>query len=375
MTKIPTGKDLDKLSELRDFLKKADEVDEAPTVAELHAFAIRMLTAGAEETRDLLTSDQQTAVRTVLGVTSIKDHNIDYGNDRFNTLDPAGFVHKSTPLKFKHMDRTTIALQLLARIADINLIEQGDQPICGAVTVVKEFAGANINEYVGYVIGLAEDGEATIKTKNATTGLTVEVADRWPSSNILNKKLDRGKKGSIREADYIALVSLRNAVSVLPYDAMFTNTTLQGAAYLSELETWMKNMGYGNVQKHSLTLGCLRGFGTQAQRDRRGRATVQDNLKKAEHALSNGHSVIIAGAGNLAYYGLGDTTRRTGHLATVFAGHFMVMRSLTIVDRPNTSDDGVTLRIATWGEESPSGVLVPWSKMASWYWGFVSGQP
>jgi hypothetical protein len=62
-----------------------------------------------------------------------------------------------------------------------------------------------------------------------------------------------------------------------------------------------------------------------------------------------------------------DVTRATGTM-NAFGGHWVYAESI------NLQGPDPRIRISTWGKTHQP-LTVPISKLVSWYWGFISGNP
>ncbi|HEY1757634.1 MAG TPA: hypothetical protein VGG72_19835 [Bryobacteraceae bacterium] len=277
-----------------------------------------------------------------------------------------GFLHRNAPLKFVNFARTTIATQLIVRVIRPTLLGQGDHPLCGPHVVVQDMAERAPLAYALYVIGLAEDGAGDI-TVNARSTKTVQVDKH---SNILDKHDHVGNASRIKQADYIALASLRNDASWLPYRCALTNRTLQGATGSGQVAEWLKQAGYQDVRDKTFqTLSRMAMITKPAVvRDALYRGPMQDSLTAARNFLSLGYSVILCGTGNLANFTLGLDTDDSA-VMLMFGGHWMRAKEIAV------KTDGIDLKICTWTLGNLVKTAIPWSKVESWYRGFICGDP
>ena len=267
-----------------------------------------------------------------------------------------GFLHRTSALPWKHFRRELIALQLIIRIADFKLIEQRDHPICGPAAFMHGLARDNPEGYAEFVIGLAETRKGTIGN------LKVKIRK---GSNLLKK---RPNAGTMRDADYIALASLRDSDNIFAYRSVTTNRVLEDMSLSGDIVNWMKASGYSNVEDHSHASWRMSGALIESHREAFAKSAMQPNLWKMKNALTNGNTVVMRAAGNLAREAVG-TGGRDGAFFTVFGGHFMLVRDLDI------GTDGVKFDIVTWGRETNNLVEINWSKISSWYNGFICGTP
>jgi hypothetical protein len=281
-----------------------------------------------------------------------------------------GFLYGTGNLAFRHFDRETISIELLVRILVPAQLGQGNHPLCGPHVLVSDFCLKNPLGYAQFVIGLAENCQGDISVNTSNT-LTVSIS---ATSGILGKHDHFNKYGyrKVPQADYIALASLREDSCILPYRGKMTNRTLEGATTAGELVDWMKEVGYSGVHDKTYQFTSRLAMITKpaSMRDKLYGDATQKSVSKAASYLAAGYSVFVCGAGNLAHYTLGhDRKSYDSNTMLLFGGHWM--RATRIQLQPS----GVDFRIATWGEFMLTDTRVPWSKMESWYRGFVCGLP
>ncbi len=283
------------------------------------------------------------------------------GRQRPNNFQGPSFLTGAGALEFANFHRELIALQLVVRIANPNLMLQGTHSLCGPVAFLIGLAHQDPAMYVQYVIDLATTRQGSLTIGNARS-LNVHVRRK---SNILQKPTDHAE---IPEADYVALASLRNSESILPYRSKFTNRMLQGATTNGELCKWMEKAGFQHCQDHShlgnpawsLALG--------------GEGRVRANLQLAIQRLAANppYTVLMSGAqgSNLAKKALSDNYLDTG-FTKIFGAHIVLLRGVTI------GAAGVQFDIVSWGRETDAAnlVTIPWDVVRSTYRGFVCGQP
>lgn len=333
------GTPAEKLTALLD---GANEVDVPPAIGDVQVFAELLKghwTPGVPEQR---------ALDSVIG-THLPVRGIYLG----------GFLQTQGLLPWRHFSRELIALQLVVRIVQCKYIEQKTHPICGPVTFMQGIARRNIEEYVLYVMGLAENRRGDLGTH------TVKVKS---SSNLLGKRPGVNDVHSIREADYIALASLRESSNLFAYRSAATNTTLEGMTTPASMMQWMRDAGYTNVEDHVHSGWRVHGLRMKADRTNLGRNLMGPHLQKMHQRLTNGHTVMLVGSASLAQMAQGKSYGQSA-LMRVFGGHFMLALSVDV------RQNGAAFGLITWGEEIAPTVEIPWSKIASWYQGFICGQP
>ena len=322
-------------------LDMADSVVAVPAIGEVCAFVGMLKTYWTPSARE------QRALDSVIG-TPLSLLGVYHG----------GFLQAQAPLPWRHFSRELIALQLIVRIVRYKYIDQKNHPLCGPVTFMHGVARHDIEEYVLYVTGLAENrrgdlGAHTVKVKSG--------------SNLLGKHPGAGAN-EIREADYIALASLREASNIFAYRSASTNRTLEGMSSPASMMKWMRDAGYSNVEDHVHDGWRLHGLRMKADRTSLGNNLMRPHLLKMHQRLTNGYTVMLVAADSLANMARGRNHSQSA-LMRVFGGHFMLALSVDV------RQNGAAFGLVTWGEEIAPTVEIPWSKIASWYRGFVCGQP
>lgn len=330
-------------------LGEGNEVDTPPTADQVERYSRRLL----RNRRWRPDADAITALNLVIGT---RDDPVAQPRTY-----RGGFLRGTQPaaLPWRHFSRELIALQLIVRIVDYKFIEQKSHSLCGPVTFIHDIAKRKPHVYAAYVIGLAENRLGTIE------GMTVKVKS---SSRLLSKRVTQ--PDAICEADYIALASLRDGSNVLAYRSAFTHTMLEGGTSSADIVRWMRKTGYQNVEDHThLDAWRLNGLRIKSDRTNFGYHVMRPHLNRMAQALAMGQTVMMCAAGNLARTAVGRTSRDP-LLMRVFGGHF------TLVNAVDVTQTGAIFDLVTWGTDGGTTVVeIPWSKLTSWYGGFICGLP
>lgn len=271
-----------------------------------------------------------------------------------------GFVQGGAALDWVHFDRTLIGLQLIIRIANIKYIQQTNHPLCGPVAFIHDVARRDPKQYVEFVIGLATQRQGTIGNLTATVSATSALLGKHPNPM------------HIKEADYIALASLRDRDNLLPYRAALTNRTMEGASMPKDVAKWMTDAGYTHVSDHTHMFWRFGGLLGKADRVAFGMGVIRTSLTGMQTRLVAGDTVVMLAAANLAYEAIGGTWAgvRESLFVTMFGAHFILVRSVDV----QLADVGFD--IVTWGRESANPPpRIGWSKLTSWYQGYICGTP
>jgi hypothetical protein len=318
-------------------IRAASTVDVVPTVAQIEHFYDFLLTFWTP------TAAQTLAYAKVLGT-------------KAGTSYTGGFLHGAGVLPWTHFRREMIALQLIVRISHFYFINQKKHSVCGPVAWLQGVARDNPEGYAEFIIGLAENRKGKIGS------LKVKVRK---GSGILGK---HAHAKAMPEADYIGLVSLRDSENVFAYRSLFTNRMLEGMSLSGDIVHWMKASGYTKVEDHSHGAWRMAGGLADSHREGFAKSVMQSNLLNMQNALTKGRLVVMRAAGNLAHMAEKDPSRDKKFL-TVFGGHFMLVRDIDI------GANGVKFDILTWGRETTNLIEIPWSKIGSWYNGYICGKP
>jgi hypothetical protein len=268
-------------------------------------------------------------------------------------------------LEFTQMDRLLIAVQLAVRVLNPARIQQQGHPLCGPLVLVQDFARRKPAAYVDYVAGLAENRRGVIRQHK------VKIKKR---SNLLTKRVYRhGAVVHMQEADYIAIASLRESASLFPYRSPLTMTILQGWTFPGQVKGWMESMGYSGV--HDRTFNRMNSLLAKSWSDR----MYKNHIDAAEAELKQGRVVFLYTAAQFAEHQVPNKTVSDDFesrlLGNYLGGHWTLCRD---IDTSNVT--GVRFAMDSWGESSErSGAAQPgllnWSKVTSWYRGYVSGDP
>jgi hypothetical protein len=276
------------------------------------------------------------------------------------------------PLEWRHVTPRILAVQLLIRIVDYTRIEQKSHPLCGLLSQVQDIARRNPVSYVNYVIDLATTRRGSFQVNGQGGAQEVHVRKR---SALLNKDFPVHNATKIRAADYIALASLRDSENILPYRSRLTRTATEGGSSAGETKQWMEHAGYSNVEQHTDLVRdtLIHGLRVKDWRVAAAKAFMKPKLLRAQNHLANGRTLILFARSSLGYE---VTTGPGGHASRSTGPHAMLCRGIEVL--PN--DSGVRFDLVTWGRESARDaqgqlLVVPWSKIGSWYYGFVSGEP
>lgn len=339
-----------------ELIAAALEVDTAPTVAEVNTFIGRLDVSAW-------------TVRKRLALTDIQ-----------------AFLNRGGNLAFRNMSRTLVALQLIPRVFNYGYINQESRNICGPAVLVHAVARENPRDYARFVIAMAEHGRANLKRMDIN-----------PGRNIL---VEAPAHDNIPHADYIALASLRSSTAYLGYDKTLNIEMLQGATIGSTIAAWMREAGFSRVATETSS-GWSR-FNrnvTQAGRTTQGRnSALNGSLRDAIARAKAGDAVMMCISPNLASVIVRANVQlnRDWDLSTkkgwgnfgkaAFTSHWVLLEDAEVHDAGATAfanghligGPGVRFKITTWGQQSPdlaAAVTVPYSKIASWYWGYVAGDP
>jgi hypothetical protein len=132
---------------------------------------------------------------------------------------------------FIHIARADVANGLLARVDHPDRISQGDSSLCGPAALVFNLASRDPVAYVRFVIGLYENGTATLNRLRVKPGSDLRGYD-------LKARLD--------PADWIPLATLRDSENWF-FDYQAVDNEFAGITLPSHLESWFKRIGFSEV--------------------------------------------------------------------------------------------------------------------------------
>ena len=132
--------------------------------------------------------------------------------------------------RFPGLNRDRVGIDLLYRVANPNVINQGNATLCGPVGFLYSVAFDSPSTYAKYAIDLFEKGRAKIGR--------IEVE---PSSDCRNYM----PTGSVSHGEWLTAGSLRDSENfLLDYD----DVERSGSTRASEIARWMSKAGYKDVR-------------------------------------------------------------------------------------------------------------------------------
>jgi hypothetical protein len=260
---------------------------------------------------------------------------------------------------FEHFTRSPLSVQLVARVLDYTVMNQGKSSLCGPISVVMDVARRRPDRYVQYVIDLATRRDARLGVAD-NEGIHVHIRKK---SSILKAK---ATEDGMPMADYVAVAGLRNSECFLPYRSKLTSTMLEGATIDSTIAKWLREAGYQDVEVFAWSWGNSVVAGNVSLDG------IKLHLSQLLSKLQSGWTVVCSMTGaNLTYMTL-QRTARDDFLERVFCGHYVLMRGVTL------SSNGATFDLVTWGEQTddvtkPARELT-WSEILGSYRGYVCGK-
>lgn len=330
----------------------------ASTMAQIQARYLNLF-AGIDSLVPRLTDFETAAVKLIVG--SVKR-----SSTGIPSLNNDGFLRRPGPLAFRRFDRKVIALELIERVLDPVRINQAGHSVCGAVVFMQSVARENPISYVQYATSIADGNPGVITVGGSSMTVTVD-----NDSNIWNVLANQA---GIAQADYVTLVPLRDS-RAYPYESWWTLKVFAGGTTVDTVADWMRNAGYGSVRDFTLPR-ILGATPTSALTAAMAKSLMRDNLTQARDLRDVGRTVFLAVAHPLAEEALGiDRSRNSlsgkikNQVMIIAGGHWVYLNGLTV------ADDSVRFDITTWGQNTANLVDMPWSKVGSWYRGFISGNP
>lgn len=139
------------------------------------------------------------------------------------------FGTRPGPIKFTRLQRGLVAMQLLARVLQPGLVNQGAFGMCGPAAVAIDTARNNPLGYVTFAISLCENSNGNIGGRMVT-----------PVAGILNYDLGT----AMPQADWVVLASLRDDNASLQGDF---NRATYGGSTCDEVFDWLVRCGFQKV--------------------------------------------------------------------------------------------------------------------------------
>ncbi len=143
------------------------------------------------------------------------------------------FANRPGAIRYTHLQRTRVALQLIARVLYPGLINQGSFGMCGPAAVAIDTASSNPLEYVVFAISLCENGNGSIGGRRVS-----------PVPSIFTYHVADDQLTGMPQADWVVMVALRDDKSNL--ENSFAAETYGGATG-NEMFSWLIKCGFTKV--------------------------------------------------------------------------------------------------------------------------------
>jgi hypothetical protein len=158
------------------------------------------------------------------------------------------FADRRTPGAFRRLSRFYIANELIMRVENPFLIDQGSAGLCGPASIVFNLARLRPVEYVRAVIDLFEKGVAHV--------------DKWvikPGDHLRHFDAPPG----VPPADWIILASIRDSENWFydyyraKADEEIPKCAADGGTPMVEMENWLKKAGFQDIESDDFFLDLL----------------------------------------------------------------------------------------------------------------------
>jgi len=246
------------------------------------------------------------------------------------------YLHRSNntkPIIFINFNRARLTLELVLRVIDTKLIQQGDTELCGPTSFFQMYAQSSPIQYIEYVMGLSENGEHTLGLDDNHPGTLVKVL----TPSLFERQswvtvTEEESVNPIHDADHIALNVFRDNRNLL---ISYTNNQDQftkqmfGVTFSKEIETWMFNSGFENVHRKIIY--------------------SSDDIITCSRQLKYGYSIILLSTVPMTdriIHNLPVTDFEK--LTQLLRGHFFQVASMTY----DKKSDMVSLSIVSWGKNA-----------------------
>ena len=234
---------------------------------------------------------------------------------------------------FSNLHRATIASELMARVMNPSLINQGQAGLCPSAAVVYSVARNNLPEYVKAVTQLYEVGRATIGTWELE-----------PGPDLKSYKLPSTAR--MAEADWIIMSSIRDSEN---WFIDYQSETDRGGAWGGEVARWLRKAGYSDVQEDwNYTMN-----------------KTAANLQKADALYAKNYQVCL----------LIDSDLLSGKNATLSRPNHWVVLASNITTNFLSPTSNVAMRVYTWGSmRSLPDRPMQLDDFVDYYYGYVAAK-
>jgi len=243
------------------------------------------------------------------------------------------FLKRTGSPKFPRLDRDRVGIDLLYRVANPNVINQGNAGLCGPVGFLYSVAFDSPAAYAKYGIDLFEYGKAKIGR--------IEVEPGTDCRNYM-------PQAPVSQGEWLTAGSLRDSENFfLDYD----DVERSGSSRASELARWMSKAGYTDVRSDDNLF---------MSRD-------ASDIEMINRFYNQGYRIILRINSKV----LNPKTQGEGSSR---GNHFVVLRSPIQV-----TGQEVKVTVYTWGQgqwniPGPGTKMSPAGFREHWY-GYVMGRP
>ena len=244
------------------------------------------------------------------------------------------FLKGSGSSKFPHLDRDKIGVELLRRIINPGLINQGLASLCGPSALLFSVAKHNPTEYVNFAIDLFENGKGKIGR------LFIEPGHDCRHYSPPN--------GSISQVDWMTAAAVRDSENwFFDYDSVkdaFAGITLPG-----ELAKWFRQAGFRDVKEETNLVA------TKGKRA----------LAEVKRLHDQGYRVCL-------FVGVNMLSSQKQSQGTTTAQHWVVLTKVVSIST------NVELEVFTWGDgkyQIPQGARLSVNDFCKNFYGYVAGKP
>jgi hypothetical protein len=247
------------------------------------------------------------------------------------------FIERIGPQRFPKLDRDRVGIDLLLRVANPNIINQGNAGLCGPVSFLSSLAFDSPAAYAKFGIDLFEKGKAKIGR--------IEVE---PSSDCRNYL----PQTPVSQGEWLTAGSLRDSENfLLDYDGVDRNW-FSDQTTTSEVARWFSKAGYTDVRAE----------------DNMVMSRASSDIDLINRLYNEGYRIMLRINSKLlkGKEEQADTSYR--------GNHFVILRSPITV-----TGQEVKLTVYTWGWgrwniPAPNTKMSPGGFLEHWY-GYVAAKP
>jgi hypothetical protein len=231
------------------------------------------------------------------------------------------FARKTDAGAYPALHRADIARGLKARLADPDVIDQADSPLCGPACTIRAICQDDPDAYAKAAIDLYETGVGKVKDLEIKPGATL---------------IESPAKMKMDESDWLMLATLRDSSNAVLSPAGVFGGSVAGITPPSTILAWAKAAGYSSTESNTYLANLVKPVWDRAKK-------MLAVAKRANELLSLGYHVFLLIDMNML-----EAAKQNDWVST-YPDHWVALEEDIVADDPDDRDAAVTATIWTWG--------------------------